>query len=197
MGYFSWKCAVSGHSIPAGGVRGLGDELSHVVFVLPDNKVFVGIYDGYGQVMDDETEELIEIYGTIAPYFFNNPNAIRDDVFNHKKYLTTPDGRHQVTITLFNWQTPIMIEHFSSQGDIVTGILGKTMTQLKLEGWSITSDFYRLQKSGMIKLVRFDHYHGQPFADLKGSEPCPDQGYFYSEEQMQELEQSLNKKERK
>lgn len=121
MGFFSWKCAVCDESIPAYPYAGRDVELSHVVMVLPDNTTKAGIYDGYGNIELDNEEGEIDVYETIAPFYFKKP-SVRDDVFN-------------------------------------------------------ISDFYLIQP--MIKIVRFDQYHGQPYEELKSSESCPDQGFFY------------------
>lgn len=41
------------------------------------------------------------------------------------------------------------------------------------------STFYTAQN--LVKIVRADHYNGESFKELKTSESCPDQGYFYDD----------------
>jgi len=129
MGFFSWKCAVCDESIPAYPWAGKDIEMSHVVMVLPDNTTKVGIYDGYGNIELDNEEGEIDVYETIAPFYFKKPSD------------------------------------------------GMSMNDLQQSGWDITSDFYLINP--MIKIVRFDQYNGQSYEELKSSESCPNQGFFY------------------
>ncbi len=163
MGFFSWKCAVCDESIPAYPYAGRDMELSHIVMVLPDNTTKSGIYGGYGDITLDNDEGEIDVYETIAPFYFKK-KCKRDAVFNIKKYLTSPEGK-KYTINQFMYDEPL--KKFS----------GMSLNQLRESGWDITSDFYLIQP--MIKIVRFDQYHGQAYEDLKPSESCENQGYFY------------------
>lgn len=163
MGFFSWKCAVCDESIPAHPWAGKDIEMSHVVMVLPDNTTKAGIYDGYGNIELDNEEGEIDIYETIAPFYFKKP-CVRRDVFNNTKYLISPDGEKH-TIDQFRYDEPL------------SKFNGMSMNDLQQSGWDITSDFYLIQP--MIKIVRFDQYHGQSYEELKSSESCPDQGFFY------------------
>lgn len=57
MGSFSWKCAVSGQSIPADCV-----EPTEVSLFLPDGTVHTGVYDGYGQLKTaDDSADIIQL----------------------------------------------------------------------------------------------------------------------------------------
>jgi hypothetical protein len=163
MGFFSWKCAVTGKSIPAYPHAGRQVKGSIIVMVLPDDSVVRGIYDGYGHINGHG------IYDLIAPFFFKRFNATRADFFDNVKYITSPEGK-EYEIEQFNWAEPL------------AAFDGRSLNDLKAAGYQITSNFYRLQAAKMIKIVRDDAYKGQSYHELPGSEDCPDQGFFYSED---------------
>ena len=76
MGYFSWKTAVTKKSIPV--------NYDGIVVVLPDNSVKYGLYDGYGNILDrdsDEEEDIFVLYGR-----FINKNITRDECFDDGIY---------------------------------------------------------------------------------------------------------------
>jgi hypothetical protein len=164
MGFFSWKCALTGKSVPAYPYAGRPVKGSTVVMVLPDDSVVRGVYDGYGHISGHD------VYDLIAPFFFKRPHARGGDFFGNTKYITSPEGE-KFEVDQFNWSEPI--EAFG----------GKSLNALAKEGYEITSDFYLLHAAKMIKIVREDAYKGQRYEELPGSEDCPDQGYFYSEDE--------------
>jgi hypothetical protein len=168
MGFFSWKCSKSGKSIPAYPYAKRPIEDSDVVLVLPDNSTVKGIYDGYGNITTADGSEL-DIYDLMAKFYTGKPEATRDDIFTNTKYMTSPEGT-KYTIEQFNWEEPIKL------------LGGKTLNQLKGEGWEIESDYDR--SDGMVKLVRADCYlpKEDTYENLKSSEDCPDQGFFYGDD---------------
>jgi len=77
MGFFSWKSAISKKSIPAG--------YDGIVVILPDNSIKEGLYNGYGCVLDidtedEEGEDIFVLYGR-----FINPEITRDDCFDKEE----------------------------------------------------------------------------------------------------------------
>ena len=80
MGFYSWLCAKSKESIPAFPHAGRQIWHSEVVQVLPDNSKVEGIYDGYGNI------DGVDVYDSIAPFYFKRKNATREDIFSNKKY---------------------------------------------------------------------------------------------------------------
>jgi hypothetical protein len=161
MGFFSWKCALTGKSIPAYPDAGRSLASSTVLMVLPDNTHVAGVYDGYGNIGDKD------VYDLVAPFYFDDKHATRAHIFNNNKYITTPDGE-EVTIQQLNWAEPL--QRFD----------GMTLNDLVQAGHTVEQDFYRLQDKGFIKIVRQDAYGGESYDELPASERCPDQGYFYS-----------------
>jgi hypothetical protein len=162
MGFFSWKCAKCKGSIPAYPHAGFDKKLSDVVLVLPDNTVLVGTYDGYGGI---ETEVgTIDVYETIAPYYFGRIDATRDDVFNTNKLIIAPDGS-TFTVNQFRYDEPLEL------------FAGKSLNDLRSEGYTVTTDFDVIQE--MIKIVRQKHYMGESYDQLETSESCENQGFFY------------------
>jgi hypothetical protein len=160
MGFFSWKCAVTGDSIPAFPYAGRPERLSKVVMVLPDNKLVSGVYDGYGHIGGQD------VYDLIVPYYFGVDEPVRELLFNRNKYITSPGGE-QVTVDVFSWEEPL------------PGFGKMTLNELRQKGYTIETDFDRLRAAGMIKIVRQDAFTGQAHDELPASEDCPDQGYFY------------------
>lgn len=158
MGFYSWKCALTQKSIPAYPYADRPVEDSTVRLILPDDSHVVGVYDGYGNINGQDVLE------TLAPFFFNDPDATRDDVFNEKKYLTSPVGK-EFTIQQFMWNEPL------------ADFDGNSLNQLRHAGWKIDEDFYRIKP--MIKIVRDDAYNGETYDELPASEDCPCQGFFY------------------
>ncbi len=77
MGFFSWLSAKSKRSIPAYPHAEQRKELSEVVAVMPDNKLIIGVYDGYGRVDD------VDILVALAEYYFGKP-VERDEIFKER-----------------------------------------------------------------------------------------------------------------
>lgn len=162
MGFFSWKCSKTHQSIPAYPHANKPIEMSKVVVVLPDNRKLTGVYDGYGNV------DGIDIHDELAKCMFpDRINPTREDIFSNKKYAEK-DGT-KITFEMFNWDTP------------VSKLDGLTMNKATQAGWKITSNFDIASK--MIKIVRADAYNGETYDQLKTSEDCPDQGFFYDDEE--------------
>jgi len=51
--------------------------------------------------------------------------------------------------------------------------------------------FEKIQEA--VKMVRYDHYKGQRFNELKTSDTCQFQGYFYPDRSRKSIEDSLKK----
>jgi hypothetical protein len=175
MGFFSYKCAVSGISIPAREYADLPDACSRIVMVLPDDSTIHGLYDGYGNIWTDHGG--VNIHDVLAKFYYNRNDVEGDQLFNNTKHLTSPDGKLKKSIDQFNWEEPIALFD------------GRTLNELNRQGWKITNAFYLSQD--LIKWVRIDHYTGQTFKELPVSDSCEMQGYFYDEDTYQKIKASV------
>ena len=162
MGFYSWLCAKSKKSIPAFPHAGRPIWHSEVVQVLPDNSKVEGIYDGYGNIGG------VDIHDSIAPFYFKRKDATRDDIFSKKKYIVAPDG-NKFEIVQLRYDEPIK------------ELGGLNMNDAETAGYKIDTDFDRCQH--LIKIVRKDFYKGETFDQLDPSPHCPDQGFFYDDEE--------------
>lgn len=87
MGYFSWKCAKSGKSIPAYPNAKRDIRESTVFLILPDNTRVSGVYDGFGCI--NHGIQSVDIYDALAPFVIG-PGATSNDVTNYsvfQKYI--------------------------------------------------------------------------------------------------------------
>lgn len=105
MGFFSWKCAKSGISIPSVFNEEIPNKYSKVILVTPKNRKIKGIYDGYGRInnrdiFEEIMKDLIEDKEVkrIRDKFFKNYEEnmkyikiVRQDYYNGEDYsdLTT------------------------------------------------------------------------------------------------------------
>lgn len=160
MGFFSYKCSVSKASIPAFPYARFEESFSKVVMVLPDNSRIFGTYDGYGCISGTD------IYEAVAPFLPEYDGTGRDFVFNTKKLWTSPDGKATMMLDQFMWSE-------------VLPSIGKSMNELKAEGWTCVTNYDRAE--ALIKIVRADYFNGQSFEDLKPSKNDSTQGIFYND----------------
>lgn len=179
MGFFSFNCSKSGVSIPAFPHSGFNPTYSHVVMVMPDDSKIEGIYDGYGNIGNHD------IYEEIANFLYGVPH--RDIIFNQVKRIYEGDI-YLGTIKLFNYGRPIEQKHIIDAG-YPGKLLGNSLSDLQTSGHRIETNFKLAQN--LIKIVRKDHYNGESFEDLKVSESCEFQGYFYDQEVADKIEASL------
>ena len=91
MGFFSWKCAKSGVSIP-NHYNEFDDKYSEVVLVTADNRKIKGSYDGYGRVNGKEifTEVARALEGTeglsdeeLRRLYFQNQSPVKIVMQHH------------------------------------------------------------------------------------------------------------------
>jgi len=124
MGLFSYECSKSEVSIPAYSQVDVDKKYSEVVLVTPNNRKIKGVYDGYGHIIDEKSDEEYDIFEEI----------IRD------KYPETEKDLRDLFFENFN------------------------------------------ENSKLVKLVRKDQYNKETFNELKTSNDCQYQGFFYSDE---------------
>ena len=156
MGFFSYKCAKSKISIPACPYALYPVVLSDVVLVLPDNTKIEGIYDGYGRISN------VCIFDKLAPFVVQNRNATAKDIFEQPREITYKGKSYKFE----NWETPLTKE-------------GYTANMLMEMGAKRESSYLNMANK-LIKIVRKSEYKGESFKQLKVSQSCPAQGYFYS-----------------
>lgn len=82
MGFFSNKCSKSGVSIPAGNT-GLPDEASTVVVLRPNGNKYEGLYDGYGRILGEYGQELLDVSDDMIS---NTLKWVRKDYYRGETY---------------------------------------------------------------------------------------------------------------
>jgi hypothetical protein len=106
MGFHSNLCTVSGFSIPAYPYAGLPKAASLVVLVLPNDAIFSGVYNGYGQFSNEDAphdgiDQYVDLVArclelqdkpTDVNTIIKNTKFIRADHYTGQKFNELPEG---------------------------------------------------------------------------------------------------------
>lgn len=174
MGFFSYRSIVSGHDIFNNNVQ---DDLNQgIAMLLPDGKLLVGDYDGYGRIITDDSVH--DIYDVVAEMMFGE--ADRDLIFIYKKFITNPFGEEFI-VDKFRQDEPILIGDFV--GDSDHAMLGKSFNELRDLGYVIETNFDKSKKyiKVMLRTEVDEHLEsGKTFDDYEPSKNAEGQGFWLS-----------------
>ncbi len=162
MGFYSWECCETGVSIPF-------NYLEDIVLVLPNDEVIRGTYNGYGVIgNDDILQRVSEARGTTKP---------GESVFDDGRFVEDHETkvRYQFGKDFEFYSDPIIVDGQK---------LYEGMDVNKLRELKYVSDVPTLYDKTLlyVKLLVHYAYKGQKYADLKMSENCDCQGFFYDED---------------
>jgi hypothetical protein len=174
MGFFSYRSIVSGHDIFNNNVQ---DDLNQgIAMLLPDGRLLVGDYDGYGRI--ENKDGVHDIYDVVAEMMFGV--ADRDLIFANKKFITNPYGEVSI-VDKFRQDEPILVEDFV--GDSDHSILGKSFNELRKLGYVIETNYDRAGKyiKVMLRTEVDEHLEsGKTFDDYEPSKNAEGQGFWLS-----------------
>lgn len=172
MGFFSYRSIVSGHDI-----MNVNDELHDgIAMLLPDGKLLVGDYDGYGRIKNKDGVH--DIYDVVAEMMFGV--AERDLIFSNKKFITNPYGE-VFMVDKFRQDEPILIKDFIEDSD--HAMLGKSFSELRELGYVIETNFDKSKKyiKVMLRTEVDEHLEsGKTFDDYEPSKNAEGQGFWLS-----------------
>ena len=172
MGFFSWRTSDTDISIAN---HYSGRETFVVHMITEDGRVFTEEeYEGYGVFGGTDIYELIaEMNGLCLDGDTDQKRGAAIDLL-HKTIITNGERSYTRGVDFTNWEQPLETEG------------GKTANLLVSEGWKQVypngyGDFNIAAKNG-IKLPKLVEEIPTDFNDVSYPKNCPDQGYFFSDD---------------
>ena len=172
MGFFSWKTSDTNRSISN---HYSGRKTFVVHMITEDGRVFTEEeYEGYGVFGCTDIYELIaEMNGLCLDGDTDQKRGAAIDLL-HKTIITNGERSYTRGVDFTNWEQPLETEG------------GKTANLLVSEGWKQVypngyGDFEAAAANG-IKVPKLVEEIPTDFNDVSYPTNCPDQGFFYDDE---------------
>lgn len=176
MGFFSWITSDTNKSIANNcSCR----EIFTVHMITEDGQVFTEEdYEGYGVFGGKDIYELIAEMNGLCPSGDSQKKRSAAIDLVYKTAITNGERTYIVGKDFSNWEQPLEAEN------------GKTANTLVREGWEIVypngyGDFNVAAKNG-IKLPKLVEEIPSDFNSVPYPKDCPDQGFFYNDEDEEE-----------
>ena len=173
MGFFSWRTSDTNRSIAN---QYSGRETFVVHMITEDGRVFTEEdYEGYGVFGGKDIYELIAEINDLCLDGDTDQKRVAAIDLLHKTIITNGERSYTNGVDFTNWEQPIEAEG------------GKTANSLVSSGWKKVHPNgygkFEIAANNGIKLPKLVEEIPTDFNDVSYPTNCPDQGFFYDDEE--------------